>query len=272
MLLDSQDSLNLASGQVYEPQEVALVQQIIQAGDVVIDIGANIGYYTLLFASLVGETGEVLAFEPDPQNFAILQQNVALNHYSQVILEPKALSYSASQSHLYLCHENHGMHRLYPSVCCQDNVLVETVALDAYLANYERDIDFIKIDIEGAEYAAVQGMQRTLRRFPNLMLLTEFSPAALFEFGIDPQNYVQLLIEQDFHLYTLIDERWSLVDIADLFEQLQLLNQIMTHTLPQLQGKKSTSAVVETVLDALHQHRYPRPLTENFLCSRQRLF
>ena len=86
MFLDPQDSLLLSINGIYEEFETELVSKEISKNDVVVDIGANIGYYTLIFAKLVGENGKVFAFEPDPSNFALLKKNVELNGFRNVVL------------------------------------------------------------------------------------------------------------------------------------------------------------------------------------------
>lgn len=263
MYLDSKDSLNLASGQTFEPDEVALVKQQVRPGDVIIDIGANIGYYTLLFAQLVGDTGHVVAFEPDPENFALLYKNINLNQYRNVTLVQKAVATENSFAQLYLCDDNKGMHRLYDSVCCQSSIEVKTVCLDDYLPQLVKKVDFVKIDIEGAEYNALQGMQKILTQ-QQPKLLTEFSPTALFEYGIKPQTYVNFLTSLGFDLYQV--DSLEKVDLVQLETDLHTVSQIMQNLLPELRHKSSMPEVVEMVLQQLQQQNYPRPLVENFFC------
>ncbi len=264
MYLDNQDSLNLASGVVFEPNEVALIKEHVKKGDTVIDIGANIGYYTLLFAQLVGESGQVIAFEPDPENFALLHKNIILNQYNNVKLLQKAVSNQNKQTYLYLCDDNKGMHRLYDSVCCRGRVEVETICLDDYLPKIVKKVDFIKIDIEGAEYDALRGMEKILYQ-QRPKLLTEFSPAALFEYGIKPQIYVDFLTQLGFDLYQ-VDEKLNLIDLPLLKTDLTIVNQVMQDLLPKLKHKTTVQEVVETVLEQLQNQHYPRPLVENFFC------
>ena len=92
MFLDSNDSLRLSINRVYEPSETKTIKTHVKKGDVVLDIGANIGYYTLIFAELVGEKGKVYAFEPDPTNFDLLRKNVEINGYRNITLIQKAVS------------------------------------------------------------------------------------------------------------------------------------------------------------------------------------
>lgn len=91
MFLDSKDSLRLSIHGIYEPLETELAKKEVKKGNVVLDIGANIGYYTLIFAKLVGEDGKVFAFEPDPTNFALLKKNVEMNGYKNVMFVQKAV-------------------------------------------------------------------------------------------------------------------------------------------------------------------------------------
>lgn len=79
MYLDEKDTLYISLDKIYEPCETIFFQNEVNKGHVVLDIGANIGYYTLLFAKKVGLDGHVFAFEPEPQNFALLSKNVEIN-------------------------------------------------------------------------------------------------------------------------------------------------------------------------------------------------
>ena len=85
----------------YEPFETELLLSQLGPGNVVLDLGGNIGYYTLLFARRVGPSGKVFAFEPDPDNFALLQENIESNGYENVVLVPKAAADRAGPARLY---------------------------------------------------------------------------------------------------------------------------------------------------------------------------
>ena len=93
IFLDKEDSLMLSTkNDKYEQLEIDCFKQIIKRGDTVIDLGANIGLHTLLFAKLVGEFGHVFAFEPDTGKFEILSKNVKENKHENVTLVQKAVS------------------------------------------------------------------------------------------------------------------------------------------------------------------------------------
>lgn len=170
---------------VWEPMETSVLCGSLKEGDTLIDVGANIGYYTILAAKRVGPRGRVIAFEPEPNNFAILKRNVEANGFTNVILEQKALSNKPGTLRLYLEEENKGGHKVFQFGSARPFVEVEAVRLDDYLKEYKGRIDLIKIDTEGAEGAILEGMQKTLRRHHGVTLLVEFFPKLLHSFGSD---------------------------------------------------------------------------------------
>ena len=118
----------------FEPFQTELVVNEVRPGDVAIDLGAHIGYYTLLLARLVGPTGRVLAFEPDPDNFALLSRNVEMNGYANVELFNAAASDRPGRSPLFRSPDNAGDHRLHESPGQRrPGVEVEVVAVDEIL-------------------------------------------------------------------------------------------------------------------------------------------
>ena len=95
MYLDKHDSLDLALNGIYNSLDTKIVMNEIKPGNIVIDIGAHIGYYTLIFAELVGDSGKVFSFEPESKNFELLTKNVDVNNFQNVTLEKKgAVSYT----------------------------------------------------------------------------------------------------------------------------------------------------------------------------------
>jgi FkbM family methyltransferase len=229
MYLDPKDSMNLFINKIHEPYETQLISSIIKPGNVVLDIGANIGYYTLIFAKLVGQDGKVFAFEPEPANFRIIEKNVSINGYSNVILEQKAVSNRNEKKKLYLNKENAGMHRIYKSQYVNvDSVEIETVSLDDYFSNYRGRIDFIKMDIEGSEITALEGMQTTLQRQNNVKLLVAFDSLAIREYGYKPEQYIDLIMSNGFRVY-FVNSRTKdlkLVKPADLRDLIKLAGEL----------------------------------------------
>jgi FkbM family methyltransferase len=204
MYIDSKDSLQLfANDGIFEESETKLVKRVIKKGDTVLDIGANIGYYTLIFANLVGNEGKVFAFEPDPMNFSLLKKNIKINRYKNVILENKAVSNKTGKIKLYLGDSNRAINRIYDAKIgdATKSIEIDAVKLDEYFKNYDKKIDFIKIDVEGSESSAFEGMSSILKKTRNLKMMTEFYPFLIKKFGGSPEQYLNLLLNFGFNLY-----------------------------------------------------------------------
>ncbi|HEY3135904.1 MAG TPA: FkbM family methyltransferase [Blastocatellia bacterium] len=219
MFLNSEDILSdLILSNSFEPLETEVITSMIKSGNVVLDIGANIGYYTLIFARLVGREGKVFAFEPDPANFRLLEMNVKANGFDNVVLVQKAVSDMTGKCSLYLCESNKGMHRIYRSRYCKRSIEIESIRLDDLFVHSCDRIDFVKIDAEGSEWAVFQGMPLLLKRCEHLTMMTEFAPYAIKEFGLEPLEYLSLLEDLGFQLYQLDYDgmRIKLADIAAL--------------------------------------------------------
>lgn len=206
MRLDARDSLGLSIWGTWEPFETELLQSLVQPGDVVVDVGANIGYYTLLLARRVGAQGRVFAFEPAPENFAILQENVARNGYQNVVLEQKALADTNGFAMLALSKTNHGDHRLQNMAAANESVTVETTTLDAYLGDAAQNVSLVKMDVQGAEMRVLRGMKNLLARQSPLTLVLEFFPAALEQMGEEPREILELLRKHNFVLQEIIEK------------------------------------------------------------------
>ncbi|MFH1500708.1 MAG: FkbM family methyltransferase [archaeon] len=205
MFLDSKDSLLLSIRRNYEPRHVDLLKRTIKSGDYVLDVGAHIGYYTLLLAKLVGKNGKVFSFEPDPENFKVLQKNVKENGYKNVILENKAVSNKNGRVKLFLSKINKGDTRIYPTFNdkereSESRYEVDSVRLDTYLKKNLKKIKFFKMDIQGAELFAFNGMKNTLKN-KGLKFTVEFSPENLTSIGSNPQDFLDTLLKNKFSLF-----------------------------------------------------------------------
>lgn len=217
MYLDPKDSLDLSLHGSYETLETEFVKSEVTKGDVVIDIGANIGYYSLILAKIVGDKGKVFAFEPAPDNFSLLKKNIEINDYKNVVLENLAISDKNGNIELYLSQESMGWHRIYPSKYCGENhVKVKMVTLDDYFKeiSLKDKISFVKMDVEGAELGVLRGMTSILKNNKRLTLLLEFVPHYIREFGSNPKELLDILKEQRFEIF-VIDEKSDKVQIVD---------------------------------------------------------
>jgi FkbM family methyltransferase len=208
MYLDQDDSMGLALGGGYETEETNLVLNLVRPGQVVLDIGANIGYYTLIFARLVGPTGHVIAFEPDPASFALLQRNIDENKYGNVTACPLAVSNVNAILTLYRDRFNNLDHRLTNPGRGGTALKVEAVRLDDFLpSHFDRPIDLIKMDIQGSEGLALDGMRSTLARDGGPLLLTEYWPLGLDQSGTGAEQFLRELEQAGYRLFDIMSEQ-----------------------------------------------------------------
>jgi len=219
MFLDHADSLRLSINRVYEEFETAVVKKLIEKNDIVVDIGANIGYYTLIFARAVGKEGKVFAFEPEPTNFDLLTKNLEINNYKNVVFVKKAVSKRNEKTCLYINNENLGGHTMIDFKESNDFIEIESVRLDDYFNDLDVKINFIKIDIEGFEIEAIKGMTSILRKNDDVKMMIEFNPYLIKKFGWDAKKFLNLLEGCHFQVYN-IEKKNRIVCPTD-FEELQ---------------------------------------------------
>jgi FkbM family methyltransferase len=209
---------------VHEKYETALFKKMVQDGMVVVDIGANIGYYTLIAARLVGNEGIVYAFEPEPSSYELLCKNIQANGYTNIIPIEKAVSKTNGKTRLYV---NLAITNI--SSFARDNVLihtetpdcleVETITLDDFFRGQVGDdgIDFMRIDVEGAEELVVDGAERVLRN-NSLKILMEFMPDLLRNAGTDPLELLYKLQNCGFAIKLLNDRKQVLEPVENTEE------------------------------------------------------
>ncbi|HVM18185.1 MAG TPA: FkbM family methyltransferase [Gaiellaceae bacterium] len=213
MRVDRADSLFLLRHGVYEPTMTRLIEERVRAGDVVVDVGANIGYHTLLFARLVGPEGRVVAFEPDEENFAVLAENVRANGYANVELVRAAVADRSGTVALRRSSDNSGDHRIFAADEERETVEVPCVTLDEHLGDAVR-VDVVKVDVQGAEAAVLRGMRGVLARSPVRAILTEVWPQGLAAAGDDAAAYLAELQAAGFS-FELVDEEAGRVEALE---------------------------------------------------------
>jgi FkbM family methyltransferase len=179
--------------------EAILLRRLVRPGLHVIDVGANIGLYSLLLARLVERSGSVLAFEPEPNLFAILRENCLRNDATSVVLFQCALGRANGLASFHRSVFNSGNNRLGRASMGHDAVEVKIERFDDLQPNSKPD--FVKIDVQGHELAALAGMEHALSASPNVRVLFEFSPAALRKAGTAPELLLEFFRERGFALY-----------------------------------------------------------------------
>ena len=168
----------------YEPVTRRTLLGHIKPGMTVGDVGAHIGFYSLLASKKVGASGKVHAVEPSEDNLRYLNENVTLNGCRNVGVHPYAVGSrrECRTFHLTGSSDSHGFYR-HPLTETVREVEVQAVPVDEII---QEPIHVLKVDVEGAELEALEGMRRTLSDNPGLALCIEWNPACMRNAGYDP--------------------------------------------------------------------------------------
>lgn len=171
----------------WEPMTEEIMKQNIKEGDIVVDIGASIGYFTLLMAKLVGSTGKVISIEPTKNQFEYLLKNIEKNGFNDRVT---AVNTAASD--------------VNGTMQVQVNALADKISpcsiIDEILP--ER-VDFIKMDIDGSEPRAIKGLIETIKRNPQLKMMVEYLVHGMKDLHNEPQQLIDVL--DKYFTYTIKD-------------------------------------------------------------------
>ncbi len=201
----------LADG-LWESHITGWMHDFLEPGSVMVDVGANIGYFTLLAARRVGPTGRVVAIEAHPRLVQILRRNVAVNGHLETTTVHHMAAWSGPdrlRMHLRTHFAANSSLGSFGGVAdladTEETVEVEAKELDSVLADLER-IDLIKVDIEGSEVQAFRGLTRTLERHPLVTIEFEWAPLQIEMVGDQPIRLLHFLEERDFKFRSMEDD------------------------------------------------------------------
>lgn len=197
---------------LYEPATTFVFKRLLQPGDIVVDIGAHWGYFTLLSATLCGGAGRVFAFEPHPGNYALLRTSIEANSFTNVVATQKAVSDQNGTAKLLLALGSglNSLRYVPPQFQVpqgsESQIIADTVNLDNFFSQNPIHPKLIKMDIEGAEPLALEGMRNMIEQNPDLVLITEFLPhylgakiAAHFLGRLRDYGFEVIAINDDLH-------------------------------------------------------------------------
>ncbi|GHD12328.1 hypothetical protein GCM10007052_13070 [Halioglobus japonicus] len=207
---DQHVSRQLRDTAVWEPYESSLVLQCLRPGQVFVDVGANIGYFSLLAAAVVGAEGHVYAFEPDPENFALLQASIVDNGLTCIESVQAGLAAQPGQARLFLSENNLGDHQIFDAGGSRQSVAIELLNGSDYLAPRIGNIDLLKIDTQGSEHGVVLGLLPLLQaQSVPARIIVELTPRSLRQCGSSGRELIESLatLEAPFWIIDHIEHR-----------------------------------------------------------------
>ncbi len=200
-----------------EEKEMELLPKLVSKGDDVLDVGANFAYYSTRLSDLVGKQGKVFAFEPIPFTHSVCHALIKAFKATNVELFNKGVgakneqvefsvplqdfgAISAGQAHFASRNNELEGKENYYTFDKAETFMCDVVALDTFMADKLNKLTFVKIDIEGAEYHALQGMRKMLTEHQPVVLV-EIQPFFLEGFGIKEADLLELIDELGYDLY-----------------------------------------------------------------------
>jgi FkbM family methyltransferase len=181
----------------WNPEEYGAFRTAVRPGSTVLDVGANVGAYTLLFAQWVGPAGRVTAFEPAPASIAGLRRQLELNGLTGRVEVVQAAVAGTVGMASFECDGASGANALATGVSHTRTITVSTTTIDEFCTARGLHPDVIKIDVEGAELDVLRGARRTLQA-PSIEVFVEFHPSAWALRGITPESMQSELAAQGF--------------------------------------------------------------------------
>lgn len=188
----------------YEKAELLTLSTLLKKDDVLLDIGANIGLYSLYASKIIGDNGKIISFEPFEQNFQSFTKNISLNSFTNIQVEKKAVGAENGTINLYYNQDEKNLGMV--STQSIENSISEKVliiSIDQFLeASKTKKIDFVKIDIEGHEFKALKGMQNTLLKYKPTILIE----ILVENKSIDNKEFIhEFLVDLGYHKYFIND-------------------------------------------------------------------
>jgi len=195
---------------IHEPATTELFKETIKKGDRVLDLGANLGYFSLLAAS---KGCEVWAVEPESENYKYLCKNFNLNAFKDYKIIQAAVGDKGGEIKLFKCGYDSGHHTIkqangikeYKEADYQEQTEIVPMERIDYFVKDMGGVDIIKMDIEGAEALAFQGMSETICKNKNLKMFIEYFPFLIRKMGNNPEKFIKKLLRK-FEVWIIPDD------------------------------------------------------------------
>lgn len=208
---------DLARDGVWEPFETKVFGRLCLPADIVLDLGANIGWYSMLAARCVGASGQVIAFEPDRANARLLEVNAAVaDEHGVIDIHNMAVSDLVGQLSLFRSGTNLGDHRLFQDETERDSYPVQVTTLDAFFTGQEGRLpELVKSDTQGSEARIFRGALELFAKGWRPVLIIEFWPFGLTRSGDDPVEFWQRLVDLGYQIFEVAENNPELVPLRE---------------------------------------------------------
>ncbi len=216
-IYENPEKSHLKKDKIYEIENTLFFREFIKEGDTVYDVGANIGYFTLEFARLVGPNGKVLSFEPHPQVFQVLKRNINRNGYQNVKPYNCACGDMDGTINLFISNVNEGNHKIVANDYNKGSTEVDIVKLSKHIK--ENLPKIIKMDIEGAELLAIKGIGHDILKNNQIDFVLEYHPYEMNFFDIKDSDLFEYLEDLGYYFYNLATRDRPSITSVEVMEQ-----------------------------------------------------
>jgi FkbM family methyltransferase len=201
---------------VWEPFETRVFTRLCRPGDTVLDLGANIGWYSVLAAKILGIAGHVLAFEPDEANARLLEINAAVAAPQGIIqIIRSAVGDREEEALLFRSDSNRGDHRLFSDGSSREKFPVQVTTLDTFFADRQQLPDIVKSDTQGSEMKILEGAKGLFANGWRPIMILEFWPFGLTQSGDDPVSLWRKLIQLGYACFEVSELNPMLVPVSE---------------------------------------------------------
>ena len=202
------------NGLCFEPEILWVLLHVLKEGDTAIDVGANIGFFTLMMSRLVGETGKVIACEPGTNNLPTLWHHLDVNHVENVDVVSQPLWSTVGPVTFYLNPDDRSSNAMWDPAQWEQNVeakaypqklTLEATTIDTLVTGFvdRKKIKVIKIDTEGAEQRVLEGAHTLLATFPPPFIIAELNPLGLPQAGCSAETLRCLMSDYGYRMFFL---------------------------------------------------------------------
>ena len=193
----------------HEHHIAELMMTHVRPGDICVDVGANIGYFSAVLSRLAGAAGRVFSFEPVPENFDVLAINAQIASQTGAPVRPQRAAVAATSGELRIVRQAHSTAHQVSSAVDASGESVPAVSLDAELPKSIGDaqIAFLKVDVEGYELSVLQGMRSLIQRGKIRRMVVEITP------GFDAAQIAEIISGRRHKLTSWVGQKWTPIQI-----------------------------------------------------------